>query len=171
MKRKGKNAPNLKKQMLLLFILCIALLLTSCRKTVSLNEDTAEQIIMTEFSEVLNYDENKSNPLILALYNGFNVSVEDIDKQKVGYSVNCTISNYDTKYAFQKMEKVTNTMELERFIENLANIMENGELISMNIKLPIWEDENGEYKTQFTEEQMDIALGGFLTYYSELMGE
>lgn len=166
------NNPSKSKHLLIVFIVLIlfgavAVLLVTSRNKPS--EEETVLVIKTEFEKLLGYENETSNPLIKEIQNGFDVKVHSVSKKKNEYIVLCTFSNYDISQAFANLA-CNDEMSLKEFSEMFVNELKQQAKVNYDTELTIVSSEDG-YITSFTEEQLDSATGGLVSYYKSIFEE
>ena len=151
---------------LIVFGVIAVLLVTSRNKP---SEEEAVSVIKTEFKQLLGYEAETTNPLIREIQNGFDVKVHSISKKKNEYIVSCTFSNYDISQAFANLES-NDEMSLKEFSEMFVNELKQQAKVNCDTELILVSSEDG-YITSFTEEQLDSATGGLISYYKSISEE
>lgn len=162
--RIGVNKKMRNKWWLLLILAC--LWISGCGKS-ELSEEHAERIIREEFVTLLDYKEDESNSLIKSLYEGFVVEIQEVKKDGKKYIVTCKISNYEVGDALKELEEKEDKITKENYEQMIEQIMEKTEKISWETTFVVTK-QGKSFEIQFTEEQFDVAMGGFLSYCREL---
>lgn len=155
----------------LIGIICSVAVFFMGGNKVDLDETSALEAIRNEFKAVINYNEDQSNnPLMAKICEGFEVEILSFKKKKEDYVVKCNLSNYDVVSAFNSIDTINKEMTLEEYGEMISSVVGEQEKLSTEaeIKLSIVND---EYRIIFTEEQIDAATGGLISYYKNLLGE
>lgn len=133
-----------------------------------LRADHAEELIRNELSLVMNYDENSPNPFVDTLLKGLAIDVLEIEKVDSGYSVTCVLTNYDVASAFYAVSQTTEQMSMNEYIHRLTKELENGDKIEKRVVIPvIYSKEHKTYSVQLTSEDLDAAMGGFISFFAQ----
>lgn len=159
-----------KYKLILLFVLTVVLMLQAgCKKEPQVTHEDAAIAIQEEFQLLMGKDAEITNPVIATLSDGFSVEIISIDKNKDVYTVKCILSNYDTIAAFKAINEIGGEMSLDEYAQLMVDILTQQERCIMETKIPLTILDDGRYQATFNEEQLDAALGGFISYYNQLL--
>lgn len=149
---------------LLLCILMVGVWLSHLRPT----KQHAENVIRSEFSEIMAVD-SSINPVVAALANGLDITIESVSLGYNEYTVKCLISNYDIAAAYTEMtagELANEEMTLNDFLQRFVVCLTSQQRLNYEEEFVIQRD-GKTYTTQFTQEQYDHCTGNLLTYIGE----
>lgn len=157
------------------FVLCLLMisLLSACGvSSKELSEEEVKNVLTKEFHVLIKYDQEDAdvNPMVKVLEEGFEVSDIQVKKSNGQYEVDCVISNYDVNKALASMEGTQANISLEEYADMISNAIKTAEKISSPEQFTIIQTDSG-YEVQYTEEQLDDALGGLISYYNGLTSE
>ena len=171
-------APKKKKTKLLIVVCVVALVLIAGAVVLAIvlnqnggngslsDEKTAvETAIREELGAVLGYGDYCS-PFLKAIVENFGVHVKSVSNEAGQSYAVCTFSNYDVAAAFSKIQ-ATKEMTYDEYMNTIVQLLNKQKRVEKEVKVLIVE-ENGVMRAQLTEEQLDIATGGLLTYYSNM---
>lgn len=128
----------------------------------------AENVIRSEFSEIMAVD-SSTNPVVAALANGLDITIESVSLGYNEYTVKCLISNYDIAAAYTEMtagELANEEMTLNDFLQRFVVCLTSQPRLEYEEEFVIQRD-GKTYTTQFTQEQYDHCTGNLLTYIGE----
>ena len=158
-------------------VLLLALLVYIQHKNTLPTTSEVSQAIVDEFANLIGYSVETSTPIVSTIYNGFSVTVNSItlvdasddtnDAENMFLAV-CTLENYDVSKAYTAMETQTQEMTADDFYHLFAQQFELSDRLSKEHSLLINQNEDGTYSAVFTEQALDTAMGGFLSYFAEL---
>lgn len=171
--------PPKKKKTKLLIVVCVAvlvLLVGAVVMAIVLNQNkgngalsdektAAEMAIREELGAVLGYGDD-SNPFLKAIVENFDVHVKSVSNDAGQTYAVGTFSNYDVAAAFSKIQ-ATKEMTYDEYMDTIVQLLKQQNHVEKEVKVLIVE-ENGVMKAQLTEEQLDLATGGLLAYYSNM---
>lgn len=126
--------------------------------------------ITDEYALLIGYEETGANPLIDTLYEGFVVEVHKVKQHDNQYVAHCTFSNYDIPLAMDILVE-EKTITYESYYNKLVEILKKQPLISCEVEINVSANEDETFCAYFTEDQLDKAMGGFLSYYWRLQEE
>lgn len=154
----------------LLAIVALTINLTSRKGMVS--EEDAVAAIQSEFNILIGSEQEIVSPLISLLEDGFEVHITSIDKiDGKTYSIACELSNYNVINGFNKMTEIGGDMSLNEYSSSLIEYIRQQPKTVTNVEIKLSKNEQGEYVASFTEEQLNYAVGGLITYYAEILGK
>ena len=154
-----------------MILLCVMMctLFSSCATTKKTKEAVKEAITV-EFEEITKSSDDKKTLMTFAK-EGAEITVIKIEKKDKEHYAVCDISNYDIKKVFSdyveknKKEKLTN----EKFLEAIEKELQKSEKTTTRIEVLVEKNDKGEWTAKFTQEQLDILLGGFLSFSEEFI--
>lgn len=161
-----------KHKLILLFVLGVFLVLQAgCKKAPQVTHEDAATAIQEEFQLLIGNDAEITNPVIATLSDGFSVEIISISSKEDAYTVKCILSNYDTIAAFEASKLIEGEMSLEEYAQLMVDVLTQQERCKMETQIPLIVLDDGRYQVTFNEEQLDAALGGFISYYNQLLEE
>lgn len=161
-----------KHKLILLFVLTVVLVLQAgCKKEPQVTHEEAATAIQEEFQLLIGNDTEITNPVIATLADGFSVEIISISSIEDAYTIKCILSNYDTIAAFEASKLIEDEMSLEEYAQLIVEILKQQERCQMETQIPLTVLDDGSYRVAFDEEQLDAAMGGFISYYNQLLEE
>lgn len=163
----------MKKKYLFCMFCFLILILSACgTSTKGISEEEVKDVLTEEFHSLIQYDQEdeNANPLIRVIEEGFEISDIQISKSNDQYYIDCIISNYDVNGAISSFEESQENISLEEYADMISNAIKASEKKSSPEQFTIVQTDSG-YEVQYTEEQLDDALGGLITYYNGLTSE
>lgn len=134
------------------------------------DEYALEEAIREEYAILTGYSTDGVNSLITTLYNGFEVDVLSTEDQNGEIKVKCCFSNYDVAAAFIALNGIDADMTYTNYMQELTKTVEDQEKLRQEVTVLVVADVDNQYTVKFTEEQLDLAMGGFLSYYQSQYG-
>lgn len=159
---------------LIVIIAVIILCLTAAVFTVNRNRidyDRVAASISNEYASLLNYSGESTNPLLAELFYGFDVEIISVERSGNDYLVECKLSNHDVSSAFSSLQGEISEDSYNNFTNILVDRIRKQQKLSYETVLTMSVLEDGNYRIYFTEEQLDMAMGGFLAYSRQILGE
>lgn len=150
---------------------CFLLGMAGCKSEPRVSDEEAASAVRSEYETLIGYEEETANDLIRALRDGFDVQVHSIKEQEDSVAIHCTLSNYDVCAAFAAVEASGEEMSLDSYGQALAAALEEQSRLELETELPLVIREDGSLRVTFTEEQLDTAMGGLLSYYEQMVEE
>lgn len=133
------------------------------------------QAINSEFSELIWYNsEETSTPILDALHSGFSVRINSISASETDenvFDVACVLENYDVSEAYASVGVQTQDMKVEDFCQLFAQQLTQSRRLAKKYTIKVTKNEKGIYSVAFTEESLDTAMGGFISYFDTFLLE
>lgn len=133
-----------------------------------LSSEDAAATIQREYEAVIGYDAERSGQPLQAIRDGFAVEILSVDKSEGGYVVKCILSNCDVAAAFEAIDDSADEMTLSGYAQVLSDEISGQERVELETEMTIVAGEDGSYETSFTDEQLNGATGGLISYYMQL---
>ena len=165
----------MKKVIALILILSMCVCFCSC----GTSEKEKQEIltaIKTAYDGIVTVSEDEKT-LVSIVKSGTEITVTEIVEQDDGIYAECEIKNYDidtvlTKYLTENSEK---EIKNENFLNDVEKVLQETEKTSTQVQIAVEKNDKGEWTAKITEEQLDIFLGGYITfmqhYIESLRGE
>lgn len=135
---------------------------------VNLSESEAKRVIQESFEQFLNYKDDNNRTLLKAVKDNFKVEVQKIRRKDDDYVVTCMISNHNLAEAIESTQLKEETT-LTKYNQLLSESFNKASVQSKKMDVAIIKDENGNLVAKFTEDQVDIATGGMISYFNNLV--
>lgn len=162
------------KKYLLCFItmLFVALLfLSGCANNKRLSQEDAATLIQQEYETLIGYDAEKKTQPISTIHDYFAIDILSVRREKDKYIVQCILSNQNVSKAFEILNSSTNEMTLNNYMQVLTEEITKQERIELETEMIVLVNEDGSYYVSFTDEQLDAAMGGLISYYMQIVEE
>lgn len=154
----------MKKFLIFIFaILIVALAAYVVHDNLTPSKGEIEDLIYKQAAIVLSY-EDTSNPLISAMFNNAEVDVEKVEKGSEGYVASCKIGNYNFKSAYDKCTSENHISTLNKFTSDFISALQHEEKVYTTVQINIKKDVDGNYMAELTELDIDVLMGGFITF-------
>lgn len=157
----------MRRRLLILVVALVAVssVLVGCSK---LSSEDAAATIQREYETVIGYDAERSSQPLQAIRDNFAVEVLSVDKSEGGHVVKCILSNCNAVAAFEALSDSTGEMTLSDYAQALSERIVEQERVELETEMTVVSSEDGSYETSFTDEQLDTATGGLISYYLQL---
>lgn len=133
--------------------------------------EEAYAIIINEINETLTSSNNQGSPLIETIMEHLNLKVTGItpdEKENGSFIVSCNVQNYSVQETFESIINSHSEMTIDALYSEFSEIFPNTSLNRQDSIITIYQKEDG-YGVQLTDEFVDVALGGFITYFGQLL--
>ncbi len=144
---------------------CLVLVLfSSCGKT-TIKKETAQQLIIQELDILIKTTEDPPTLLNL-IKNSAEITVVEIEETEEGSFAVCDVSNYDVEPVLSEYleENSSKKMNNEEFIAEITEAFEEKGKTTTQVKVLINIADKRPVSVSLTDEQLDIILGGYMSY-------
>ena len=119
---------------------------------------------------ILGCDKNPENKLINTIHQNFSVEIKSVNKQEDTIVAECVFRNKDFALAVREIgdssERITYSEYLSLLISSLNRQPEVEAMEQIVLR-----EKDGTLVVAFTEQQLDSATGGLLTYFNNTYSE
>lgn len=136
----------------------------SVTQTTEIGYDNYEEIIRSELYVILGCDKEPKNLLVNAIYQNFSVEIKGVVNQDGKNVAECVFRNKDFASAVREIESSSEKYTYAEYQSRLINALSHQSEIKTTEQL-IFSEKDGTLSVTLTEEQLDNATGGLLTYY------
>ena len=142
----------------------------SILRTTETNNADYEDAICSELYIILGCDKNPENKLINTIHQNFSVEIKSVNKQEDTIVAECVFRNKDFALAVREIgdssERITYSEYLSLLISSLNRQPEVEAMEQIVLR-----EKDGTLVVAFTEQQLDSATGGLLTYFNNTYSE
>lgn len=149
----------------LVIICCLLLILCSACGKGTIQIEDAQQLILEEVDLLIKTSDEDKN-LLSIIKSNLDITVVDIEETKEGTFAVCDVSNYDANKILTDYMKANSSRELtnDEFMAEIESEFESSEKSTTQIKVVVNFEDNKVTGVSFTEEQLDILLGGYMSF-------
>lgn len=154
----------------LVIICCLMLIFcSSCEKNTLKIEDV--QSLVNEEIDLLIKTTDEQKNLLSIIKRNIEITVVDIEETEEGTFAVCDVSNYDANKVLSEYINTNSSRELtnDEFISEIEAAFSASERTTTQIKIIVNFENDEATSVSFTEEQLDILLGGYMKYSENLV--
>ena len=128
----------------------------------------AQTAIEASFKYIVNVPENKLSLTSIAK-SGTEIVVVKIVEEEDKFYAECDVTTYDFNGVMMDYAKENGAKEITKdtFLSEVEAKLQESEKITTRTQILLEENSDGETEAKFTEEQLDMLLGGYLTFAQE----
>lgn len=159
-------------KLIIICLLVFALILSGIVWVLNVNsvdKESLEEAIYDEYAVLTGYARENTNSLIKTLYDGFEVEVMSASEKEGTITAQCSFSNYDVAAAFYSLSGNTE-MTYADYMQELTKAVQSQDKLQHETTVAVVVEVDVGYNVSFTDAQLDMAMGGFLSYYQTQYG-
>lgn len=142
----------------------------SVPQTTEIGYDNYEDLIRSELYVILGCDKEPKNFLVNAIYQNFSVEIKRVVNQDGTIVAECVFRNKDFASAIREIEGGSEKSTYAEYQSRLIDALNRQSELETTEHL-IFSEKDGALVVTLTEQQLDNATGGLLTYYYNAYSE
>ena len=139
-------------------------------QTTEISYDSYEELTRSELYVILGCDKEPKNLLVNAIYQNFSVEIKSVANQDGKNVAECVFRNKDFASAVREIEDSSEKFTYAEYQSRLINALSHQSELETTEQL-IFSVKDGALVVTLTEQQLDNATGGLLTYYYNAYSE
>lgn len=136
----------------------------SVPQTTEVSYHNYEELILSELYVILGCDKEPKNLLVNAIYQNFSVEIKSVVNQDEKDVAECVFRNKNFASAVKEIESGSETISYAEYQSCLIDALSRQSELETTEQL-IFSEKDGALVVTLTEQQLDNATGGLLTYY------